>query len=195
MPEPGARKALPGLRGVEARPPRAAASPCGACPSRRRARRRAPSPRRSRGTPPWDRRPARPSPDPPSARDHEVVLHDRRALERSARRHELLLALRIVREQHVRVALGAHAQRRAAAHCDHLHAIPVRSRNTGSSASRVRCPARWSWSRAGAWRPRLPTVRCEREHGEGEAMRSRRMRTESSSAPTSRRSRRIRHEP
>jgi hypothetical protein len=54
-------------------------------------------------------------------RDHEVVLHDRRAVECGARVEELLLALRIVRDQHVRIALGAHAQRRAAAYRHHLH--------------------------------------------------------------------------
>ena len=54
-------------------------------------------------------------------RDHEVVLHDRRASERRARRDELLLALRIVRDDHVGIAVGAHPERRAAAHRDHLH--------------------------------------------------------------------------
>jgi len=56
------------------------------------------------------------------AAEHEVVLHEGRTRGNRARGDELLLGLRRVGEQQIRVALGPQAQSRTRSHRHHTHA-------------------------------------------------------------------------
>jgi hypothetical protein len=55
------------------------------------------------------------------ADEHEVVVHDRQALDAEAFGHELLLGHLVVHEHHVGVAAARGVQRLAGAQCHHAH--------------------------------------------------------------------------